>query len=460
MIVFLTLCYVAALAVAIKIGIVKLTMFWKLSPIAWMLLLFLLLFLPMQWGAPGGKVIVFRPIVEIVPNVTGEVVEVPVEPLVPLEPGDVLFRIDPLPFQAVVDRLQAQLAAATQNVEQLKASAEAAEAAVTKSEEEIDVKKADIKAAAARVIVAETSVAQAETGLDKSTILVVDLKVQVAAGKREFERQKELLAEGAGSRSDLDRAEVQSTGLISQLNTAESDLRFAEQSLTGSRASLDAEKAAAHATDIQLKQLVDADLPRAKAVAREAKLAAESMIGDEHTGVAVVRAQLVSAQYDLEQTTVRAPSKGMVAYVSLRPGQRVASFPMRSWMAFVDTEETEIAVAVQQYALRNVHPGQQAEVTFKVLPGRVFNATVNRIAYANASGQLQPSGQLRTIDWSASAAEPYGVVIEIEDESFDASQLSSGASGSAAIYTESMQATHVIRKVMIRMDAWTNYVVP
>jgi uncharacterized BrkB/YihY/UPF0761 family membrane protein len=27
-------------------------------------------------------------------------------------------------------------------------------------------------------------------------------------------------------------------------------------------------------------------------------------------------------------------------------------------------------------------------------------------------------------------------------------------------YTESMKATHVIRRVMIRMDAWTNYVIP
>ena len=39
-------------------------------------------------------------------------------------------------------------------------------------------------------------------------------------------------------------------------------------------------------------------------------------------------------------------------------------------------------------------------------------------------------------------------------------KLAGGAKGFAAIYTESMQTTHVIRKVMIRMDAWTNYVLP
>ena len=51
MIVFLTLCYIAALALALKLGFIKLTLWWKLSPLVWMLVLFVILFLPMQWGA-------------------------------------------------------------------------------------------------------------------------------------------------------------------------------------------------------------------------------------------------------------------------------------------------------------------------------------------------------------------------------------------------------------------------
>ena len=103
MIVFLTLLYVGALAIAVKVGLVKLTLWWKMSPLVWMLLLFVLLFLPMQWGAPGGSVNVYQYVVEVIPNVSGEVVDVPVEALEPLEPGDVLFQIDPIPFQAKVD---------------------------------------------------------------------------------------------------------------------------------------------------------------------------------------------------------------------------------------------------------------------------------------------------------------------------------------------------------------------
>ena len=76
MIVFLTLIYVALLALLVKIGLIKLNAFWKISPAIWMVGLFLVLFVPMQWGAPSGAVNNYRAVMEIIPNVTGEVVSV------------------------------------------------------------------------------------------------------------------------------------------------------------------------------------------------------------------------------------------------------------------------------------------------------------------------------------------------------------------------------------------------
>jgi multidrug resistance efflux pump len=460
MIVFLTLLYVGVLAVAVKIGLVKLNTFWKLSPLLWMLLLFVALFLPMQWGAPGGTANTFRYVVEIVPNVSGEVIHVPVKALEPLRKGDVLFEIDPAPFQAKVDQLRAQLQANIQNVEQLQASAEAAQATVKKTEDDIEIKKEQVKAAAASIVVAEASQEQAEANLAKATSLVTDLQVQVDASKRELDRQQQILSKGAGSKSDVDAAQVRYTNLLSQWHSAQADLRSAEQAVTAAIASLDVDKANANSVELELAQLVDAELPRVKAMAREAKLAAESMIEGEHTMVADVRAQLAAAEYELEQTTVRAPSKGHVAFLTLRPGQRVANLPVRSWMAFIDSEKTEIVVAVQQYALRNVRPGQPAEVTFKLFPGQVFSATVDRINYMTSAGQLQPSGQVASSSRLDLTAEQLAVVLRLDASAIDQSLIAGGAKGSAAIYTDSMKATHVIRRVMIRMDAWLNYVIP
>lgn len=45
----------------------------------------------------------------IVPNVRGKIIEVNAKPNTLLEKGDILFKIDPTPYQAVVDDLEAQL---------------------------------------------------------------------------------------------------------------------------------------------------------------------------------------------------------------------------------------------------------------------------------------------------------------------------------------------------------------
>jgi multidrug efflux pump subunit AcrA (membrane-fusion protein) len=60
-------------------------------------------------GVPQGPALVLRHSVSVVPDVAGEVLDVPVEANAPLKAGDVLFRIDPAPYQAQVNALQAQL---------------------------------------------------------------------------------------------------------------------------------------------------------------------------------------------------------------------------------------------------------------------------------------------------------------------------------------------------------------
>ena len=57
------------------------------------------LFIPMGWGAPQGPALVVRNAVAIVPDVAGEVTEVPVTANTPLKAGDVLFTIDPTPYR-------------------------------------------------------------------------------------------------------------------------------------------------------------------------------------------------------------------------------------------------------------------------------------------------------------------------------------------------------------------------
>ena len=109
MIIFLVACYIALLAVFVWLKFIRLNLFWKISPLVALLLLNIGLFIPMSWGAPQGPVLVVRHSVAIVPDVAGEVLEVPVEANKPLKAGDVLFRIDPRPFEAQARAVAAQL---------------------------------------------------------------------------------------------------------------------------------------------------------------------------------------------------------------------------------------------------------------------------------------------------------------------------------------------------------------
>ena len=59
----------------------------------------------------SADVRVIKYVVNVVPQVRGRVLEVPVEPNRPVKKGDLLFRIDPTPYQIALDAAKAKLAA-------------------------------------------------------------------------------------------------------------------------------------------------------------------------------------------------------------------------------------------------------------------------------------------------------------------------------------------------------------
>ena len=79
---------------------------------------------------PSGRFAVLGRVVDVTPNVSGQVIAIPVEKNVLVKAGTVLFQIDPAPYRFKVRQLAAALAEAQQNVEQLKASVDVAVADV------------------------------------------------------------------------------------------------------------------------------------------------------------------------------------------------------------------------------------------------------------------------------------------------------------------------------------------
>lgn len=167
--------------------------------------------------------------------------------------------------------------------------------------------------------------------------------------------------------------------------------------------------------------------------------------------------QLEGAQWNLDKTIVRAPADGYVTNLALRKGARVANLPLSPVMAFIDTSDTIIGVEISQIDARYIAPGQEVEVTFKFAPGHIYPGKVESVLQAIASGQTQTSGT--AVAPKAIEAAPFVVRVRLENADF-ANRLPAGSTGTAAIYTDHLTPTHVIRRVLLRQVAIINYVNP
>ncbi|MCP3476579.1 efflux RND transporter periplasmic adaptor subunit [Bradyrhizobium sp. CCGUVB1N3] len=167
--------------------------------------------------------------------------------------------------------------------------------------------------------------------------------------------------------------------------------------------------------------------------------------------------QLEAAQWNLDKTVVRAPTDGYVTNLALRKGARVANLPLSPVMAFIDTSNTIIGVQINQIDARHVAPGQEVEATFKFAPGRIFPGRVESVLQAIATGQAQTSGT--AVVPKAIEAAPFIVRVRLDDANF-ATRLPAGSAGTAAIYTDHLKPTHVVRRVILRQVAILNYVNP
>jgi multidrug resistance efflux pump len=309
----------------------------------------------------------------IIPAVRGRVVEVPVQANVSLKQGDVLFKIDPQPYQFAVNQKKAMLAEAQQNVKQLKAQ------------------------------------------LDQAAAESQKAKAQLDLAQQTFDRQADLFEKKVIAQAALD--------------TATRNLDGARQSFAS-----------------------------AQAAEERARLAFTSDIAGVNTNVARLQAELADAEFDLDQTTVRAPTSGFVTQMALRPGMYTVAAPLRPVMTFVhDTPQDKIlAAAFQQNALQRVKAGDEAEVLFEAVPGRVFKAKVRNVLDAIAAGQLQATGTMQDFGERLPGGRAVAILELIDDIS--PYQIPLGASGEAAIYTHHLHHLSLLRKILLRMRSWQNYV--
>jgi multidrug resistance efflux pump len=272
----------------------------------------------------------------------------------------------------------------------------------------VDQKKASLAEA-------EQNVLQLKAALDQATAGTQKAQAQFDLAQQNYDRQSELFQKRVIAQATLD--------------TFTRNLETARQSLSG-----------------------------AKAEEERARLGYSSNIEGVNTSVARLRAELADAQFDLDQTVTRAAGPGFVTQVTLRPGMYAIPTQLRTAMFFVNTDEHDqgLVAAFQQNSLQRVAAGDQAEVAFDAVPGRVFQAEVRNVIDAIAAGQLGTSAALVEAETRTTEGRALAVIDVTDDVS--GYNIPVGSTAQVAIYTHHWHHVALIRKILLRMRSWQNYV--
>jgi multidrug resistance efflux pump len=351
--------------------------------------------------APSSSdVRVLKYVVQIVPQVRGRVIEVPVEPNRLVKKGELLFRVDPTPYQNELDISKAQLA----------------------------VDESKLAQAGANLADASAGARELREQLKSASGQVAALRPQIDLAQMRVRQNRELVAAGAGDKFALEQAEANVIALDAQLATATANEAQVTQKLSGQVNGEQASVAAARAQIVTAKAQVDSS-----------------------------RVQVASKQWDLDQTSVYAPTSGYAINVQLRPGSFVAALPLTPAMSFVE-ETYQIIALYSQNELVNVEPGNEAEVALVTNPGRIIKASVDSIVWAQGQGQVLQSGALPQTGAYPQVPGRFPVKLNVAAKDLELF-LAAGATGDAAIYTDHVEAIQILRKVLIRVASITNYLV-
>jgi multidrug efflux system membrane fusion protein len=297
-------------------------------------------------------------IVGIAPQVSGRIVELHVEDNQFVRQGDLLYVIDPRPYQAKLAQARAELLVAEKEVDSRRASSGSAELAIERLAHELAAAEAEVKRIEAEDEYLHNYLERLEPLAEKQYVTA--------------DQVKQARSKYAASRAELADARAKALSVRSAIAEAKSESR------------------------------------------RAVSLIAQ--VGDVNARIEAARAVVAAAELDVEYCSVRAPFDAYVTNLNTREGeyakagtQMFALVDNRHWYAVANFKETY---------LPSIRPGQEAEVFLVSYPGKRYRGVVTGIGWANSPDNVRQQGVLpeveRTLHWVVLASR-FPVRIEITE---------------------------------------------
>lgn len=276
------------------------------------------------------------------PRVYGQIVELPIRDNQFVKTGEVLYRIDPRPYEVAMARAEANLALVDFEVRALNDAVQVAEAHVAtsnadvaKSQADIVRRKADVKAAQARADYAADYLGRIKPLLEQQFVTA----------------DRVALAE-------------------SDLQAAKANVAAAEAAVANADAALIAAQVAVVSAEAEVKRSRNA----------------LAQVGDVNARVAAAKVEIDEARLNLQYCEVLAPIDGWVTNLNtnvgafVKVGDNLFSIVQNTeWWVMANFLETEI---------EQIRVGQEVAVYIYAYPGHRFRGTVQGIGWA----LYQPNG--------------------------------------------------------------------
>lgn len=299
----------------------------------------------------------------VAPQASGHIVELDVKDNQFVKEGDLLFLIDPRPYEDAVASAKAGLGLARKQVSALQNALKVADASIARAE--------------AQRLAAEASVERAQA--------------EYTQADDHVKRLEPLLAKEFATADQLEEARTRRL-------VAETSVREAQRLLVAAAAAVDEAKVERLKADDDIGQE-----------------------GDVNARIAAADAQLHEAELNLEYCRVTAPFSGKVVNFNISIGQFARAGV--DVFTLVDTRTWYVVANFRETQLKYIEEGAPAEIYLQFKGGKRFSGKVVGLAWAVVPEDGTSAGGLpsvpRNLDWVRLAQRfPVRIQVENPDDSF------------------------------------------
>ena len=356
---------------------------------------------------------VFANLIGIAPEVNGRIVKIPVKDNQFVRQGELLFEIDPTPYEYALETAKSQQATLEGQIRDLQRTIGAQTSAVASA-------RANTMNSQARIASSEAAVQAAKANVDASKAELSRAEADYAYAENNLSRLEPLLRKQFVTVDLVDQARTSRSVKGEAVRQMRARLALAEAQWAAAVAQQRESQAASAQSDAQLDQSI-------KSVA-----ILDPLIAQRQGRAAAVK----NAEYDLERCKVYAPFDARVTNLTISEGayarvgqQAFTLIDARTWWVVANFRETE---------LTRVRPGMKADVFVMSRPSEKFEGTVDSAGFgvtpdASLVGNLSqglPDVQ-RSLNWVHLAAR-FPVRIRVDAPSPEVFRI--GASAMAVVH--------------------------